>query len=184
MTEIWTTEKFREHQTKKKKRVTGQRSLFNRKQIKKARGPGRSQTLESVILWLVSEYGLSEEDLEIMVNRVESEIKDAGERTDWCLLIHLLITGAGYDYERHARIHKDQHYGFDFLIKNIKLALSVDGGQWIPSGGRHQRGEGWRIDTEDRNLAFLNGYRVIVFVTDHFTKTPMYIVSTLREIFR
>lgn len=67
--------------------------------------------------------------------------------------------------EREVRVVPGRRFRFDFVFEPQKVAVEVDGGQWIPGGGRHQRGSSVARDAEKMNLAQLEGYRVFRFTT-------------------
>jgi very-short-patch-repair endonuclease len=49
----------------------------------------------------------------------------------------------------------------DFAWPAQRVLLEVDGGGWIPGGGRHSRGAGIEKDCEKTNAAAALGYRVL-----------------------
>ena len=61
--------------------------------------------------------------------------------------------------EREARLVPGRRFRFDFSWPTEKVALEVDGGEWVQ--GRHQRPAGFRSDAEKFSLAAAEGYRVL-----------------------
>jgi hypothetical protein len=57
-----------------------------------------------------------------------------------------------------------RRWRFDFAWPEKKIAVEVEGGQWVQ--GRHQRGEGLERDAEKYNAAAALGWRVLRFTTD------------------
>ncbi len=49
----------------------------------------------------------------------------------------------------------------DYAWPDQRLLLEVDGGTWLPGGGRHNRGAGFLLDMTKLNLATLAGWRVL-----------------------
>jgi len=165
------------------KRVKGQQNLIKDVPKKKT----ASKTLENFLIAFSNGLNLSNDDLETAKNETQSQIKDHGEKLDWMLLIHLIVSiKYGYKYRRHVKLTDKQKFGFDFVVydKDDKplCAIEADGGQWIAGGGGHQRGKAWQQNIEDRNGSFLIGVPVYVFVTDHFVKDPFYVVDVLGRV--
>ena len=52
-------------------------------------------------------------------------------------------------------------WAFDLAWPEARVAVEVDGGAFVPGGGRHGRGAGFREDLAKRNAALLLGWRVI-----------------------
>ena len=60
-----------------------------------------------------------------------------------------------------------RRWRFDFAWPDLRLAVEVDGGIWIPGGGRHNRGAGYEADVEKLNVAVILGWRVLRFTPRH-----------------
>jgi len=50
---------------------------------------------------------------------------------------------------------------FDWAFVEDRVALEVEGGAFLPSGGRHTRGAGFRRDLEKYNEATARGWRIL-----------------------
>ncbi len=61
--------------------------------------------------------------------------------------------------EREVLLVPSRKFRFDFVWREQKLAVEVDGGEWVQ--GRHQRPAGFRRDAEKVALASAQGYRVM-----------------------
>lgn len=61
--------------------------------------------------------------------------------------------------EREARFHPTRRWRFDFLWRDLMLAVECEGG--IHSHGRHVRASGFTADCEKYNAATLAGWRVL-----------------------
>ena len=68
------------------------------------------------------------------------------------------------------RFHATRRWRFDFAWPNLKLAVEIDGGAFIPGGSRHTRGAGYRADCEKLAEAAIAGWRVIRCLPEHVTK--------------
>jgi very-short-patch-repair endonuclease len=53
----------------------------------------------------------------------------------------------------------------DFAWPEHGLIVEVEGGTWLPGGGRHNRGRGFEDDCRKYLAAFLLGFRLIRFTT-------------------
>lgn len=62
---------------------------------------------------------------------------------------------------REARFHHVRQWRFDFAWPARRLAVEVEGGEWVR--GRHQRPKGFAKDTEKYNAAVALGWRVLRF---------------------
>ena len=71
---------------------------------------------------------------------------------------------AEYGFDHHlGRKHR-----FDFAFPDYKVAIEVDGGAWMPGGGRH----GQDKDREKLNIAASLGWRVFRFSPQMLQKDP------------
>ena len=84
------------------------------------------------------------------------------------LRLMVLIRASGFE-ERVAEYPFARHLGrrwrFDFAWPALMLAVEVDGGAWVPGGGRHTRGAGFVADHDKMNRATLLGWRVLQFTS-------------------
>lgn len=62
---------------------------------------------------------------------------------------------------REYRFHPTRKWRFDFAWKEKKLAVEVEGGQYIR--GRHNRPVGYERDCEKYNNAVMLGWKVLRF---------------------
>lgn len=62
---------------------------------------------------------------------------------------------------REVRFHPTRKWRFDWAWEDEKIALEVDGGAFIPGGGRHNRGAGFIEDNKKLSAAAALGWRVI-----------------------
>jgi len=68
------------------------------------------------------------------------------------------LDAAGIDYIRELRFAAPRRFRFDFALAAHKVAIEVEGGQWV--SGRHSRGAGFSSDLEKYELALLAGWTV------------------------
>lgn len=61
--------------------------------------------------------------------------------------------------EAEHKFHPTRKWRFDFAWPDFKVALENDGGVWINGG--HNRGSGWKKDTDKRNTAAELGWRLL-----------------------
>ena len=70
------------------------------------------------------------------------------------------------DFEQESYFHPDRKWRADFHLIGKKILVEVEGGIWMPGGGRHTRAKGYLGDMEKYNAATMMGYQVIRFSTD------------------
>ncbi len=66
------------------------------------------------------------------------------------------------------RFHPKRRWRFDWAWPIPKIAVEVDGGLFIPGGGRHNRPVTMIKDNEKFNNAALLGWRVLKFTPQQF----------------
>lgn len=67
--------------------------------------------------------------------------------------------------EREYRFHPNRRWRFDFAWPDRKVAVEIEGGQWVQ--GRHQRPRGFEADCDKYNEAAMMGWRVLRFTGRH-----------------
>ena len=86
------------------------------------------------------------------------------------LRLLVLIRASGFPEpvtEHPFAKHLGRRWRFDFAWSDRMLAVEVDGGAWVPGGGRHTRGAGFAADHDKMNRATLLGWRVLRFTSRH-----------------
>ena len=86
------------------------------------------------------------------------------------LRLLVLIRASGFEEpvtEYPFAKHLGRRWRFDFAWPDRMLAVEVDGGAWVPGGGRHTRGAGFAADHDKFNRATLLGWRVLRFTSRH-----------------
>ncbi|MCA1625988.1 MAG: endonuclease domain-containing protein [Acidobacteria bacterium] len=73
-------------------------------------------------------------------------------------------------FSRQLRFSEQRDFKFDFSWSNHKLACEIDGGIW--SRGGHVRGLQFISDCEKRNLAQMEGWRVLTFTSNDVKQRP------------
>lgn len=68
--------------------------------------------------------------------------------------------------EREYKFHPTRNWRFDFAWPSLKIAVEVDGGQWLARGGRHNTD----ADREKMNTAAELGWRVFRYSIDMLNK--------------
>jgi very-short-patch-repair endonuclease len=72
-------------------------------------------------------------------------------------------------YEREYRFNAPEtQHRFDFAFPTVRVAVEVDGGQWVARGGRHARD----VDRWKQNLAAKRGWRVMHFSPEMLKDDP------------
>ena len=80
---------------------------------------------------------------------------------------------------REHRFYPGRKWQFDFAWVEQKLAVEVEGGEWVR--GRHTRGAGYTRDCEKYNAAVLEGWRVLRFTGGMVENGSA--LNTLRRVF-
>jgi len=71
------------------------------------------------------------------------------------------LIAAGIDgFERNVRFIPKRRFEADFYFKDLKLALEIDGGVFLPKSG-HTSGEGYTKDRRRDQLALAHGIQTI-----------------------
>ena len=70
--------------------------------------------------------------------------------------------------EREYRFHPRRKWRFDFAFVAKRVAVEVDGGQWVKNGGRHNTD----ADREKLNTAAAMGWRVLRFSPRMLKQAP------------
>jgi len=86
------------------------------------------------------------------------------------LRLMVLIRASGFPEpvtEHPFAKHLGRRWRFDFAWPALMLAVEVDGGAWVPGGGRHTRGAGFAADHDKFNRATLLGWWVLRFTSRH-----------------
>ena len=81
---------------------------------------------------------------------------------------------------REHRFHPVRRWRLDFCWIDLKLAIEVQGGEWIQ--GRHSRGSGMLRDCEKFNAAVLLGWKVLFFGGTHVRNG--YALDTIQTIMK
>jgi len=69
---------------------------------------------------------------------------------------------------REWKFHPSRKWRFDLawpVITTGKVAVEVEGGQWVKS--RHRTGKGFAADMDKYNAGVLLGWRILRFTTSH-----------------
>jgi hypothetical protein len=85
------------------------------------------------------------------------------------ILLGVQLEQAGIPFEAEYRFHPSRKWRADFRVEDDMtwpfpsryILVEIDGGAFIPGGGRHSRGAGVEKDAEKQSAAAILGYRVI-----------------------
>ena len=86
------------------------------------------------------------------------------------LRLLVLIRASGFpepEPEHPFAKHLGRRWRFDFAWPALMRAVEVDGGAWVPGGGRHTRGAGFAADHYKINRSTLLGGRVLRVTARH-----------------
>lgn len=79
-------------------------------------------------------------------------------------------------YVREHRFHPERRWEFDFAWPEHHLAVEIDGGQWVRTGGRHNRDS----DREKLNQAAVYGWRVLRY-SGAMLKRPVIVIDEVLQ---
>lgn len=81
------------------------------------------------------------------------------------------------NYQQEYRFDEKRKWRFDCAWPTERVAVEIDGGQWVANGGRHNRDS----DREKLNNAAAMGWRVLRFSTQQVDRDPGGCVELLRR---
>lgn len=93
-------------------------------------------------------------------------------------IIQMLAPDVAEGMKREFQFHPPRRWRFDLAWPASKVAVEIDGGQWMPYGGRHARD----ADREKHNIAVFLGWRVLRFTPQEFERDPEYCISMIRTL--
>jgi very-short-patch-repair endonuclease len=79
--------------------------------------------------------------------------------------------------EEEFRFDPVRRWRFDFAWPEKRVAVEIDGGQWLPNGGRHSRDS----DRAKLNRAAVMGWRVLRFSPQELNSNPHDAIQCVRE---
>ena len=92
----------------------------------------------------------------------------------------LRIFGHGIpQYVEEYRFNPPKRSRFDFAWPLFKIAVEIDGGQWVAGGGRHNQDK----DREKINRASALGWTVIRFSGTQIRNDPEWCIKTIKTVF-
>lgn len=66
-------------------------------------------------------------------------------------------------WEPEYKFCESRRWRFDVAFPAIQLGIEIDGGHYVPGGGKHTSLEGFENDCEKLNEAILLGWRILRF---------------------
>lgn len=78
----------------------------------------------------------------------------------------------GPPVETEYRFDPERKFKFDRACQRALVAIELDGGTWLPGGGRHNRAAGYTQDCIKMNLAIVHGWRVFRLTSDMIQNDP------------
>ena len=109
-------------------------------------------------------------------------IKIKKERSEYEIAFHTHLRQFSIfpDYVMEYKFYKKRKWRFDFAWPHKKCAVEIDGGQWLVSGGRHNRDS----DREKMNVAQLEGWTVLRFSGDQIKNDPGGCIDMVKELLK
>jgi len=83
--------------------------------------------------------------------------------------LYLLMKGEGMTegLDREHKFHPTRRWRLDFAWPDVKIAVEVHGGIWLPDRGGHTSGSGRMRDMEKLNEATMHGWLVLEVASNH-----------------
>jgi hypothetical protein len=91
------------------------------------------------------------------------QTKPRRTEVDLCVEHILDELGFRYAWEREALVFPGRAWRFDYAVPSKMLALEIEGGTYVPGGGRHQRRRGFQEDIHKYAMAVAQGWAVFRF---------------------
>ena len=86
----------------------------------------------------------------------------------------LALKSVGCEMEQQVKFHPVRRWRLDFATEDgTKVAVEIDGGEFIKGGGAHNRGARMAQDYEKRNSAAEMGYVVVQLTGAMCKKDPL-----------
>lgn len=76
-------------------------------------------------------------------------------------LLWQIDKGLGLQVLPEFKFHPTRKWAFDLALPAWKLAIEIEGGFFLPQGGRHNRGAGARADCEKYSEAAVLGWKLL-----------------------
>ena len=96
---------------------------------------------------------------------------------EFAFAMRLFGDDAMRQYQAEYRFHATRRWQFDFAWPQHRLAVEIDGGQYLKNGGRHNQDN----DREKINEAIACGWSVLRFSTQQVERDPAGCVDVLRR---
>lgn len=77
---------------------------------------------------------------------------------------------------------KGRRYRPDFRWPNEKVIVEIEGGSFIPGGGRHNRAAGFEADCAKYNLFAEHGYLILRFTTQMIDRDLAEVLEQVRRV--
>lgn len=122
---------------------------------------------------------LSKVDMQKQSEPLPTSLKIISEHEE-SLFSYILLHGIEKPM-RQYRFMEDRQYPFDFAWPQYKLAVEIDGGEYMERGG-HTWGKGFVRDREKQNAAVLLGWHILRFTGSHVQDNPHYCIETIKAL--
>jgi very-short-patch-repair endonuclease len=81
--------------------------------------------------------------------------------------------------EREYKFHPDRKWRFDACWRNYRVAVEINGGNWMARNGRAVGRHTRQADYDKRNAAAVLGWRVLQFTPQALRDDPQGVVDTV-----
>lgn len=92
-----------------------------------------------------------------------------------------VVAGGEPEPEREYRFHPNRDWRCDFAWPDARVIVEVEGGTWVPGGGRHNRPGGYEDDCRKYNAAVHLGWRVYRCTGGMLENNPAGFVEMVKE---
>lgn len=107
----------------------------------------------------------AENDIQKQIRKFEREQLKRMFETLWKQL-------DGPELEPEHQFSDSRKWAFDYAEAQVLVAIELEGGTWLPGGGRHNRAKGYSDDCQKYNSATHLGWRLFRFTSDMLVDDP------------
>lgn len=122
------------------------------------------------------------------MKQTKTEAQKQIEREERESLKRLFLTRwkqlGGPELVEEYEFYSNRDWEIDFVHIPSFVAIEIEGGTWLPGGGRHNRAQGYSNDCQKYNRVILLGWKLFRFTSDMLTNDPAGHLEPVIELIR